>query len=351
MNTQWNVVITGFGTVGWHVADLLERRRASYSERYGVDVRLTAISGSRAGLHDPNGLTRQRWEPLTRANGGVASAADASPVYTGESLLAKVEADVLIETGPTDFRTGGPGLAYIKAALERGIHAIAVSKGALVADYPGLAGIARRTGAALKISGATAAALPTIDLIEYNLAGCEVTELCGILTGTANYVLTRISEDGWTLAQAVAEAKWLGIAEPDPAFDLDGWDTACKLVILANAAFGASLRLDDVSVEGIGEIGPEEMDRWSRERLVPKLIGRMVRTERGVTAEVKRMLLPHDHPLARVRGTTKAVWVQTDVMGDLLVMGGKSDPRAAAAAALKDLEHLLGQHVSQSRQR
>jgi homoserine dehydrogenase len=330
-----NVIITGFGTVGREAARLLDERRERYRTRYGVEVRLVGVARSRTGCYDDQGLAAEVWEAFAR--GELAG----DPACTGADFLTRTRPDVLIETGPSDYVTGGAGSVYMKTALAQGTHVIAVSKGALVADYPGLAALAKKTGAVLKISGATAAALPTVDLLEYNLAGCEAAVVEGILTGTANFVLSSMMEADIPYEEAIRRAQELGIAEPDPRFDVEGWDTACKLTIIANTAFGAGLRLDDVKRTGIAHLTRAQMDAWRQVGRVPKLVGSIRRTAEGVKAAVELRLYGRDHPFARVHGTTKAIRVETDAMGELLVIGGKSDPRAAAAAALKDLEHIL----------
>ena len=226
----WNVAITGFGGVGWAVSELLLARRETYHARYGADVRLTAVCGSRAGIVDRDGL-----EAATLPGNFRACA-------SGVEILAAAGAHVLIEAGPTDFRTGGPGYDYMKAALADGRHVIAISKGALVHDGPGLRALAEKAGVSLKISGATASALPTIDLIQYNLAGCEILQVEGILNATTNHLLTAMMERDLSLAAAVEETQRAGIAEKDPRFDIEGWDTACKLLILANFGLGVTSR-------------------------------------------------------------------------------------------------------------
>ncbi|MFY0545297.1 homoserine dehydrogenase [Brevibacillus sp. H7] len=337
----YKLVLTGFGSVGWHVADLLFQRRERYATLFGADVQIVAVCGSRGGLYDPNGLSPDTLLPLTKANGGLTASARMEEAYTGVRFLSQCDADGLVEAGPTDFVTGGSGYLYLKTALEQGMDAITLSKGALVLDYPGLARLSRKQRAFLKISGATAAALPTVDLIQYNLAGCEVAEMTGIFTGTTNFILTAMWEEGLPYELALREAQNRGIAEPDPAFDVEGWDTACKLTILANAAFGAEMSLSEIKRTGISGLTGEQMEEWRRQGLVPKLVGRILRQTGQIAAEVNVVLYPFDHPFAQVKGATKAVQVRTDVMGELLVVGGKSDPRAAAAAALKDLEHIL----------
>lgn len=332
---RWNLVLTGYGTVGRQIAALLLQRQERYRKQYGADVRLVGVARSAGGIYDGEGLAPAALD----AFGQTDRAADAA--FSGIDFLRACEGDVLVEAGPSDLATGGAGLAYIRAALERGMHAIAVSKGALVTDYANLSGLARERGVSLKISGATAAALPTIDLLQYNLAGCEILAVEGVFTGTANYVLTCMMDEGISAEEAIARARQMGVAEPDPSFDLDGWDTACKVTILANAAFAAQLKLADVPRASVRDVSEEQLAVWKKAGLTPKLVGSIRKTSAGVRAAVELLAVGAAHPFAAVKGTTKAIRVETDVMGELLVIGGKSDPTAAAAAALEDLEHII----------
>ncbi|WP_301168847.1 homoserine dehydrogenase [Brevibacillus nitrificans] len=332
---QWNVVITGFGTVGKQAARLLAQRQRYYREKYDADVRLVGAARSTSALYDANGLGEGallEWG---------ASGKRVDTTFSGCEFLASSHADILIETGPSDLKTGGPGLTYIKQALEQGMHVIAVSKGALVVDYAGLSALAKQKGVNLKISGATAGALPTIDLLQYNFAGCQILGMEGVFTGTTNFVLTKMMEEGITSEEAILRAQQMGIAEPDPSFDIDGWDTACKVTILANAAFDAQVKLSDVTRASVREVTEEQIASWKAAGLTPRLIGSIQKTPQGIKAAVELKAVDAAHPFATVKGTTKAVRVETDVMGELLVIGGKSDPVAAAAAALKDLEHII----------
>ncbi len=325
---RWNIAITGFGSIGKAVAGIIPEREQHYKTRYAADVRIVGVCGSQAGLIDPAGLPWTQGAELSL-----------QPGVTGPGFVERAQADVLIEAGPTDFKTGGSGYLYIREALSRGTHAITISKGALVFDYAGLAELARLNGVKLKISGATSAALPTIDLLQYNLAGCQILEVEGILTGTTNFVLSKMM-GGMSFAAAVAEAQRLGIAEPDPRFDAEGWDTACKVNILANAAFGANLKLQDIPRDGIEHITQADIDRWHADGLTPKLVGRIHNDAGNVRASVELKTYPLDHPFAQVTAKMKAIRVTTDMMGEITAIGVTS-PTATAAAAMKDFEHLL----------
>lgn len=323
---RWNVAITGFGGVGRAVADLLLRRRAHYAQRYGADVRLTGIRRSSSAIVDPDGLEPGAWDV-----GGPA----------GDDFLDATQAHVLIEAGPSDFRTGGPGYGYIKAALSAGRNVVAISKGALVYDGPGLRALAAKHGARLKISGATAAALPTIDLIEHNLAGCEILSIEGVLNATSNHLLSEMMEKDLSLADALAQVRTTGTAEADPSLDVEGWDAACKLLILLNFGLGASLTMDDLPVGGIQHVTLADVRRWRDSGMSPRLVAYAVRENGRLRAGVELRTYPPTDLFALVQGKTKAIRIVTDAMGEVVATGVGPEPGATAAAALKDLEHII----------
>lgn len=323
---RWNVALAGFGGVGRAVAELMSRRRDRYAERYGADVRLTGVRRSRTAAIDCEGLA-----PGDLEGGGPAR----------EDFLDAAQAHVLIEAGPSDFRTGGPGLHYMRQALSSGRHVVAISKGALVLDGPGLKALAEQHGARLKISGATAAALPTIDLLDYNLAGCEILSIEGILNATSNHLLTEMMEREVTLADALAAAQGAGFAEADPSLDVEGWDAASKLLILLNFGLGASLSMDDLAVGGIQHVRLADIRGWRDAGLSPRLVAYATRVGDDLRAGVELRTYPATDPFALVRGKNKAIRILTDGMGELTASGCGSEPGATAAAALKDLEHII----------
>lgn len=325
-----NVAIAGFGGVGKATAEMLLERRARYRSLYDIDLRIVAVCGSKAGLIDADGLDQAKLQ-----SGAL------KPGLTGAEFLANAPIDTLIEAGPTDFKTGGPAHLYIRGALSRGRHVIAISKGALVVSGEELRLMAKQNGARLKVSGATAAALPTIDMLHYNLLGCRVTGFEGILNGTTNYILTAMMEENIGFAQALEQAQRAGIAEPDPSFDVGGWDSACKLVIIANFGLGGDIALDDLSVAGIGAIPGEQLAYWRQERLTPRLVAHLAQSGEGWLGGVEVRAYRSTDPFALVSGKNKAIRIQTEEAGEILVAGAASGIRATAAAALKDLEHIL----------
>jgi homoserine dehydrogenase len=322
------VAIAGFGGVGRATADLLLSRRGRYRQLYGTDVRLVAVCGSKAGLADPEGFEPDRLDAL-------------EPDLTGPDFISASGATVLIEAGPSDYRTGGPGLAYLRSALSGGLDAIVVSKGALVHSGRELRDLAGRSGAIMRVSGAAGAALPTIDLVEHALLGSTVLKIEGILNATTNYLLDAMRARRIGFEQALQEAKAGGFAEAEPRNDTEGWDTAAKLLIIANFGLGLDLALDDLAVSGIEDVTREDIAAWQGDGLVPRLVGHLVRKNGTVRAEVGLRTYPTDDAFAQVAGKDKAIRITTDAMGETIAVGSGREPLATAAAALKDLEHVL----------
>jgi homoserine dehydrogenase len=146
--------------------------------------------------------------------------------------------------------------------------------------------------------------------------------------------------------EALGRAQAGGFAEADPRNDTEGWDTAAKLLILANFGLDADLRMDDLSVEGIQSVTGERIAAWSAEGLVPKLVGHLTIVDGEFRASVGIRTYPVSDPLARVRGKNKAIRITTDAMGETIAIGSGTEPLATAAAALKDLEHILTARVA-----
>jgi homoserine dehydrogenase len=168
-----------------------------------------------------------------------------------------------------------------------------------------------------------------------------VKSLAAIVTGTTNIILSEMMDKECDFADALAEAQRLGVAESDPTLDTHGWDTACKIAILCSAAFGDVIDVRTMKRQGIDHVTLDDVRRWKAQGLMPRLVGRVDRSSGVCEASVGIELCDPDHPFARAHGRAKAVHVVTDLMGELTLVGGGSSPYGTAAAALKDLEHIL----------
>ncbi|MDC4658474.1 homoserine dehydrogenase [Acinetobacter baumannii] len=326
-----NVAICGFGRIGQQIAELLLNRSTYYKQKYQIDARLVGVCNSSSGLIDQEGLHASKLLDKTKYQVGL----------TEQKFLEQVQADIIIETGPSDYVTGGKGLFYLDYALTHSMNAIAVSKGALVVDGKKLVNLAHQHNKKLFFSGATAAALPTVDLFEYNLAGCQILEIEGVFTGTTNFILNDMLQHECTFAESLEKAQAKGIAEPDSSFDVDGWDTAAKITILANTVLGADVKIQDIPRQGISHVTAEHIRGWKKENVIPRLVGFIHIKNQQIQTGVELRLVPANHPFAHLQGSNKCIRVLTQEMGEFVVSGGASAPLATAAAALKDFELML----------
>jgi homoserine dehydrogenase len=240
-------------------------------------------------------------------------------------------AQLVIEALPSVYPHGEPATSLLKAALERKLDVLTVDKAPLVAAYRDLADAAARTGARLKFC--VGGALPAIDVAIRDLRGTTIRKIRAILNGTTNFILSEMHGRGCPMEDALKIALDRGIAEPDPSQDLDGIDTAAKMVILVNAALGLDIRLEQVKTRGIREVDLQEACRANS---VWKLVGRY---EDG-SIRVEPELVPVQDVFAQVNGTDKIVEFDSVEMGKLSVIGGASGRTQMGAAMTKELLNL-----------
>ncbi len=338
---QVRVILCGIGKVGTAFLELLASRSLDVRESHGIDFHLVAAVDVGGGALCNEGLAIANLLAYLKRPGKLDSYPDSGRTVNGRQAIADARADVLVEATPTNLKDGEPGLTHIRAALESGMHVVSANKGPLVLRYAELHDLARENRCSIKIGAATAAALPTVDVGNYCLAGANILEVQGILNGTTNYILTRMDKEGVSYEQALEEAQQAGIAETDPSLDVEGWDTANKMLLIANRVMGASLKPADLSVEGIPGIDPARLLPARRNNKVVKLLGTATRTQHSTSVRVCPEELDIDHPLAAVNGSEKAITYMTDTMDRVTVVGGKSSPAGAAAALYKDLLNIF----------
>jgi len=331
-----NILLLGYGNVGRAFLQVLQEKKDSCLTRYGLDFRLHSVFRRGGALYSQQPLAVK--EILDKYCLGASFHED--PLWHQglelEPVLESLGSGVVVECISSDRRSGEPGLSLISAALEREWYVVTADKGPLVAGFRELFEKAKGHQVSLKISGATAAALPTLDVALHSLAGTEIYQIEGILNGTTNYILTRLRE-GAGYPEALAEAQSKGIAEPDPSLDVTGQDTASKMLIISNAVLETEFSLEDVKVQGIDKIPPDLLGQGREKGQALKLLGRLSKKAGKFQLEVALELIDNSHPLYGVDGTDKGITFYTDTMGAVSVIGGKSDPRGAGAALLKDI--------------
>jgi homoserine dehydrogenase len=334
-----SLILAGFGHVGKALFTILQEKHEVLKERYGFQIDLKAVLKSNGGFIMAEGdILKYGLGDLSTGQGDTLSLWRTG--LSVASALKEIEPGILVESTPSNLQTGEPGLTHIRAALENGWHVATANKGPLVVSFRSLLKLAQKNHRSLKFSGATAAALPTLDIGLFSLAGAEILSIEGILNGTSNFILTRMGE-GATYKEALEDAQVKGIAEHNPALDVEGWDTAAKLLLIANSVLELDLTLEDINVQGVTEISPALVEGARKEGKALKLIGKINRTEGRWSTRVSPVAIESGHPLFYVDGTNKGISFHTDTMGSVTVSGGKSDPRGAAAAILKDIIHIF----------
>lgn len=332
-----DIGLIGFGGVGQALIKLLLEKKKYILKKYNLDVRVKYIVKSDGGIYESNGIDLEEIIEFINKNKSIKEHISWKNYLSIDEIIKNNDIDTLVELTPTNIETGEPGLTYIKRALESGINIVTGNKGPIILKYKELKEIADRNSVKLKVGCTTGGALPSINGGLYDVAGSEIQSIEGILNGTTNYILSKMAMEEVSYEEALTEAQRDGIAEANPSLDVLGYDTACKIAILANVLMDENVKLEDIKVQGITEVKLETMKRLQKENKKLKLIGKVQREDNMVKAYVRPIQIKEDHPLYFVDYKNKGVYFKTDTLGDISIIGGASGTRNAAASILRDL--------------
>jgi homoserine dehydrogenase len=269
-----NVILIGFGVVGQNVAKMLSSRSHELRKLFGVHPNLVAIVDRGGTAFSEDGIDLIKAIQSKRAKGTVSALHGVGkPGFSALEVLEKVDGDVVIEVTPTNIKTGEPGLTHILSALTSGRHVITTNKGPLALDLINLLELSRKNNVILKFSGAVGGGMPILDFAKNSLHGERILSIRGVLNGTTNYILWKMVEERLRLEEALVEAQKLGYAEKEASYDLDGIDTACKLVILANWIMDYKVSIRDVRINGISDISLQDVLNAEKENSAIRLVG------------------------------------------------------------------------------
>jgi homoserine dehydrogenase len=333
----YKLALIGFGNVGRGFAQILAERGSRIRDQYGVDLRIVAVSDKLLGsLHNAAGLDPQTLLDAFSEKGSLKSVAAPDRDWDSLQTIARAQADVVIELSPTDLKTGEPAVSHICAALEAGRHVITTNKGPIALRYRELKDLAARKNVQIGLEGTVMSGTPAMRIGAELLGAAGVTRVHGILNGTTNFILCQM-QSGKPYAAALAEAQARGYAEADPTGDVEGFDAAGKLVILAAVLMGTPIRMEDVDREGITRLTEDDVCEANDAGDVWKLIASLEKTAAGVHARVHPERLPASDPLAAVQGATNAVAFTTDLLGEVTLIGPGAGRLATGYAILCDL--------------
>ncbi len=327
---ELSLALVGYGTVTKSLVELLVSEKQRIYRDHGLVFHIVAAA-------DSKGIVISR-DPIPAAKLSVVKMDTGSVAYypglgqkgvTGLEAIELCAADILVEATPTDLRTGEPGLTNIRAAMHKGMHVVTANKGPLALRWGELHALGARQGVQLRYGAAASAALPVLELGRSLAEGGELLGVEGVFNATSGFVLSQM-EHGLSMADAVREAQRRGFAEADPSLDLGGWDTAVKLLILANHFWARSETLANVQVTGIGAISLDEIQRAQQDAKTIRLVGSASLRENELRLRVAPVALDLDHPLASVAATDKGIVMATRHLGAQLHYS--RGPRLASTA-------------------
>lgn len=312
---QIRIGILGLGTVGTGIARLLYQNGDVIRARLGAELVLKKAAdldiGRDRGIEFPPGV-------LTT---------------DARSVVDDPEIDIVLEM------IGGkePARELIIRSIENHKHVVTANKALLAAQGNQIVELALKKGVSLAFEASTGGCMPIIKTIRESLVGNRIHAVTGILNGTCNYILTKITTEGVPFEEALEKAKSEGYAEADPSLDVDGYDTAHKLAILSAIAFGTPINYDDVYIEGISAITPMDIEFAAQCGYRIKLLAITKYDGSTVEARVHPTMIPFADLLSNVNGTMNAVTVTADAVGDLVLYGHGAGMMPTASAVISDV--------------
>ena len=321
-----NVALLGLGTVGSGVYKVMQRQKAEMPQKINTRLNIRRIlvrniAKYQDKIEDPSILTTEY-----------------------ETILEDAQIDLVIEL------IGGiePAYTYIRSALEAGKSVVTANKD-LIADRGGeLFQIAEENHVELRFEASVAGGIPIISPLKNSLAANEIRKIMGIVNGTTNYILSKMTEEGMDYEDALAEATQLGYAEADPTADVEGYDAGRKIAILATIAFHSRVIFRDVYTEGITKITAKDISYARNLGRVIKLIAMAENTSEGIEVKVHPLLIPQNHPLASVSGSYNAVYVDGDAVEDVMFYGRGAGEMPTASAVMGDVFSIARRIVENS---
>ena len=307
---------------------------------YGFEPQVTAIVDSKGVCRDNKGLdlgialkTKEKYGTVQKYP------RRGERKENGSGIIADEEAEVLVETTPSNFKNGEPGMSNIKEGLSSGKHVVTVNKGPLALAMPALLEMATHKNRQLRFSGTVGGGTPFLSFASKCLPGERILGIHGILNGTTNYILTRMEDESTGYQRALAEAQKKGYAETDPSNDVEGLDTAAKIVIIANWVLKHRTSLEDLKISGISKVTSKQLEQASRHGARIKLIGRFMASEASVGPEE----VPRDDPVC-VPDTLNALTFSTEHAGNVTLIGHGAGGEQTASSILRDLVDIRSEY-------
>lgn len=331
-----DIGLIGFGGVGKAFIKLLVDKKEYLIDKYNLAINIKYIIKSDGGVYNSDGIDLEELIDFLESGQSIQEYKYWQDINI-DLIIENKDIDTLVELTSTNIDTGEPGLTHIRKALKNSINVVTGNKGPILLKYKELNKIAKENNLELKIGCTTGGALPSINGGMYDVAGAEINYIEGILNGTTNYILSEMMDNALSYEEALVNAQKLGIAEADPTLDVEGFDSASKITILANVLMGADIKLEDLHIEGITKVNKEKLKELKQQSKKLKLIAKVERENKEVKVYVRPIEIDNSHPLYSVDYKNKGIYFNTDTLGDITLIGGASGTINAAASILRDI--------------
>ena len=306
--------LVGTGTVGGGCIDILQKHKEDFKRHYGIDLELSRVCSREKAQADAHGV---------------------GDLFTTDynDIVNDADIDIVIELigGTTAARD------LVTKALAAGKNVVTANKALMATFGDEVMDLAREKDLEVGFEASVGGGIPIIDPLKHSLFANEITSVMGIVNGTTNYMLTRMVENGLSYDEALKEAQEKGFAEADPSADVDGFDAAAKIAILASIAFNSRVTMSDVYTEGIRNVTTLDLETADDMGYVIKLLAIAHRAPEGIDVRVHPTMLPKTHQLATVNGVFNAIYVTGDAVGETMFFGEGAGAGAAASAVMGDV--------------
>lgn len=330
------VALIGLGNVHKNLLKIINDKRNIIADQHDICFQIIMIADSSGIAIDENGFDAASIRAAKLAGKSVKDFMGFKPHMNVLDAIKQLDLDLLFEGSPVNLKNGEPALSTVKTALKSGISVVLANKGPIVMDFAHLHQLAEDNKAGLKYSATVCGGLPVLNIAERDMIGAEITSIRGVFNGTSNFMLDALL-NGSSYDDALKEAQNIGAAEADPSLDVEGWDTAFKLVIIANSMLGANITLKDIDVTGITDITKEELER---EAAIGNTIKLVANIENGKYS-VKPTILDNNDFLAQCNGWEMAVEIHTDIYGVNYHKLLEREPVPTAASMLRDAVNIF----------
>ncbi|EST56555.1 homoserine dehydrogenase [Brevibacillus panacihumi W25] len=309
------VGLMGFGTVGTGVVRIISAHQEDLQKQtgLGIEIKKVLVQDAEKARHIRSMENKLTTDPA--------------------ELLEDPDIDVIVEV------IGGisPAKEYILGALERGKHVVTANKDLMALHGAEILNKAQEEGCDVFYEASVAGGIPILRALVEGFSSDRITKMMGIVNGTTNYILTKMSQEGADYAEVLKEAQALGYAEADPTSDVEGFDAARKMAILATLGFRVPMKLEDVDVKGISAVSREDIAYGKQLGYEVKLLGLARRDGEAVEVSVQPTMVPKSHPLASVNGVFNAVYVHGEAVGETMFYGPGAGEMPTATAVVSDL--------------